>query len=173
MTTDDPPHIRSHQLSAIGETNCKLLESRGRSQHAERVLSSVLDSTEANEDKTDFEIEFGNAEFGRANVSKLPKYCLNDQHTNRDGTPGKGRDKAHLFRRLLGIMKDDWLFLGEQLVAGLEEALPKKTRRNEYGIQYEVNHSCYWKKWTNDADNVSLDHPSWRTAILSHCILSG
>lgn len=138
VTTDDPQHIRGRQLSAIGAKNSKLLKGRGRSRHAERVLSSLLDSTEGNKNKTDFEIEFGNAEFDRANVSKLPKYCLNDQHTNPDGTPGKGRDKAHLFQRLLGITRDDWLFLGEQLVAGLEEALPNKTRQSKYGIQYEV-----------------------------------
>jgi uncharacterized protein DUF6883 len=138
MTTDDPRRIRGSQLSAIGEKNSKLLNSRGRSHHAERVLSSLLDQTEVDKDSQDFEIEFGNAEFGRANVSKLPKYCLNDEHTNADGTPGKGRDKAYLFRRLLGITRDDWPFLGEQLVAGLEKALPTKTRKNKYGIQYEV-----------------------------------
>jgi hypothetical protein len=96
----------------------------------------LLDQTEG--DKQTFEIAFGNAEFGKADVSKLPKYCLNHEHTNPDGSPGKGRDKAYLFRRLLGITRDDWLFLGEQLVAGLEKALPSKTRKSEYGIQYEV-----------------------------------
>ena len=42
MTTDDPRQIRGCQLSAIGETNRKLLKSRGHTRHAERVAVREL-----------------------------------------------------------------------------------------------------------------------------------
>lgn len=136
LTNTDPLEIPADELSKIGEKNITLINSRGKKHHAERVISSLLEHTEGTLEP--FEVAFGKAEFRKADVSKLPKYCLNHEHTNPDGTPGKGRDKALLFRRLLGITRDDWLFLGEQLVAGLEKALPDKTRQNKYGVQYEV-----------------------------------
>jgi len=140
LTRDDPQRIPSQPLSAVGEKNAQLLRSRSGPKHAEDVLVSLRDNIEDSKDTTEFELNFGEEEFGkpRANVRKLQDYCLNEQHTKPDGTPGDGRGKAYLFRRLLGITRNDWLFLGEQLVAGLEKALPSKTRKSAYGVQYDV-----------------------------------
>lgn len=101
---------------------------------------SFRDSMGSIKDATEFKLEFGDEEFGkpRADVHKLRDYCLNEQHTKPDGTPGDGRGKAYLFRHLLGITRNDWRFLGEQLVSGLEQKHANKTRKTAYGLQYEV-----------------------------------
>ena len=97
MTSDDPREIRGCHPSAIGETNRKLLNSRGHARHAERMLASLLKNTEG--DAEEFEIKFGKEEFGCANVRKLFEYSLNEQHVKRDGTGGPGRAKAYLLNR--------------------------------------------------------------------------
>ncbi len=140
LTMNDPERIPAAPLSAVGKRNAHLLETQALPDHAEEVLESLRDSMEKSKDATEFMIEFGKEEFDRprADVRKLRGYCLNEQHTKKDGTPGDGRGKAFLFRHLLGITRNDWLFLGEQLVAGLEKVLPNKTRKSEHGVQYDV-----------------------------------
>ncbi len=140
LSADDPERIPAQTPSAVGKENAHLLEAQAHPGHAEEVLESLRDSMEKSKDTTEFKIEFGQKEFGRprSDVRKLRDYCLNEQHTKKDGSPGDGRGKAFLFRRLLGITRNDWLFLGEQLVAGLEKTLPNKTRKSEHGVQYDV-----------------------------------
>jgi hypothetical protein len=136
MTVHDPLRISARKLSTMGQKNAKLLNQRAQRHQAEHVLVSLLHNTEA--DQEEFEIKFKKEEFGRANVRKLYQYSLNEEHTKADGTPGEGRPKARLFRQLLGITRNDWLFLGEQLLRGLEEAQPNNTRRSEWGIKYDI-----------------------------------
>jgi hypothetical protein len=140
LTSHDPDRILGEQVSPQGEKSVQLLNGRAHSQHAEDVLIAFRTSLQDSKDTTELRIEFGKAEFGniRADVRKLRDYCLNEQHTKPDGTPGDGRGKAYLFRRLLGITRNDWRFLGEQLVAGLTQALVKRVRKSDYGIQYTL-----------------------------------
>jgi hypothetical protein len=135
-TIHPPERVPLTELSDIGRKNAKLLSQRAGPEHAGRVLASLLENTKA--DEKEFEIKFEKEEFGRANVRKLYDYSLNDQHKKADGTPGNGQPKARLFRQLLGITRDDWLFLGEQLVSALEKAYPNKTRKTDWGIQYDI-----------------------------------
>jgi hypothetical protein len=141
LTTRDPDLILREQISPQGEKSVRLLKGRARSPHAEDVLIAFRNTLQADRNRSEFHLEFGKEEFGkgRVDVRKLCEYCLNEQHNKRDGSPGDGRHKAYLFRSLLGITKNDWRFLGEQLVAGLERRLIKKTRKSEYGIQYSLD----------------------------------
>jgi hypothetical protein len=140
LTSHDPDRIPSEQNSPQGEKSDQLLKGRAHSQHAEDVLVALRNTLQDDKDTTEFHLEFGKEEFGRGRVDvrKLRDYRLNEQHTKPDGTPGDGRGKAYLFRLLLGITKNDWRFLGEQLVAGLERELIKKIRKSEYGVQYSL-----------------------------------
>jgi hypothetical protein len=139
ITPSDPDVVPREQLSIRGRKNLRLLKQRGHS-HAENVLRAFYDSLRGQNDPAEIQIEFGKEEFGKgyADVRKLRDYCLNDQHTDAKGNPGKGRHKAFMFRRVLGLTRNDWRFLGEQLVAGLEPGRVKTVRQSEYGIQYSV-----------------------------------
>jgi hypothetical protein len=138
--TEHPDDIPEEKLSESGAKSMRLSETRGRKLHGERVLSKLYEQLESRRDEPDeFKIEFKERELGKpyADVRKLRDYCLNEEHTNPDGTPGKGRAKAYLFRRLLGITRDDWRFLGEQLVTGLEKQLIGRPVADKWGVKYE------------------------------------
>lgn len=63
---------------------------------------------------------------------KLTKYALNLDHEI-------GGPKARLFLELLDIAVDDWQFLAEQLLQGIQRAPAfGKVRRNDYGVQFDV-----------------------------------
>jgi hypothetical protein len=136
-----PDYIPKEALSASGLKSKKLLETRGKKLHGEKVLSSFYEKIENSKDESsEFEIAFKDKEFGQpyADVRKLRDYCLNEEHTKPDGTPGQGRAKAYLFRHLLGLTRNDWRFLGEQLVAGLEKELVGRPLADKWGVKYEA-----------------------------------
>lgn len=141
FTTEQPDYIPEAEPSDAGVKSMQLLKTRGRKLHGERVLSKVYEKLESGKaESSEFRIEFKEREFGApyADIRKLKDYCLNEEHTNPDGTPGKGRAKAYLFRHLLAITRNDWRFLGEQLVAGLEKQLIGRPVADKWGVKYEA-----------------------------------
>jgi hypothetical protein len=139
--TKAPDYITDEKLSNSGVESMRVLGTRGQKLHGEKVLSKIYEKLESRKSESDeFEIAFKEKEFGVpfADVRKLRDYCLNEEHTNPDGTPGKGRAKAYLFRHLLGITRKDWRFLGEQLVAGLEKQLVGRPTADKWGVKYEA-----------------------------------
>ena len=122
-------------LSDRGKQSVQLISTRGQPAHAEKVLLALLDKWDKDRSSNAEEVvRFEASEKGLpvVDVRKLTEYALNDEH------PG-GKHKARLFRDLLGITKDDWQFLAEQLVAGLQEAMVERPRKSEHGVQYHVD----------------------------------
>jgi hypothetical protein len=99
----------------------------------ENVLLALRETLDKDPDATPVKVSFGISEFGtpRADVRKLRDYSLNEQHPT-------GKHKAHLFRKLLGITAADWLFLSEQLIAGLAKEFVRRPVKSQWGIQYHV-----------------------------------
>jgi hypothetical protein len=123
------------ELSVHGKQSLRLVSERGKPGHGEKVLAALLEEWNKGRSSTIEEaISFGVAEKGSpiVDVRKLVEYALNEEHPN-------GKHKALLFRRLLGITKDDWRFLAEQLVAGLPREIVEGPRISEYGVQYHVD----------------------------------
>jgi hypothetical protein len=134
FSTETPAPIQSAPSSTVGTENARLLSSRAQPKHAQNVLTALRDSLEASKDSTEVAVSFGESEFGRgrSDVRKLRDYSLNEQHP-------QGKHKALLFRKLLGITAEDWLFLAEQLIAGLEKELVKRPVKSPWGVQYHIN----------------------------------
>ncbi|MBO9523998.1 MAG: hypothetical protein J7518_20880 [Nocardioidaceae bacterium] len=63
--------------------------------------------------------------------SKLRGYLLNPDHE-------KGGPKARLFSEALGIDRDDWQFLAEQLRRGVLNAPLYETRRDAHGVKFHT-----------------------------------
>ncbi|HEX4005506.1 MAG TPA: hypothetical protein VHX60_04995 [Acidobacteriaceae bacterium] len=132
-TTETPEYLPEEPLSEGGAASTKLLQTRGRPQHAEKVLRALQEGLDTASGGPEITVEFGREEFGepRVDVRKTRDYCLNDQHE-------KGKHKALLFKQQLGITAANWYVLAEQLAAGIEEKLVNRPERTKWAVQYEV-----------------------------------
>jgi hypothetical protein len=132
-TTETLEYLPREPLSAGGAVSTKLLQTRGRPQHAEKVLEGLREGLGTSEDVPEITVEFGQEEFGeaRVDVRKIRGYCLNDQHE-------KGKHKALVFKQQLGITLANWYILAEQLAAGVEENLVNHPKQTKWAVQYEV-----------------------------------
>lgn len=113
----------------------RLISQRGRPAHVEKVLSALLNEWRKDQSLAgEAAVKFGSLEQGSPVVDcrKLTEYALNDQHPD-------GKHKAVLFRELLDIRKEDWAFLAEQLVAGLQKEMVERPRKSDHGVQYHVD----------------------------------
>lgn len=127
--------IPQDKVSQRGKKSVRLISERGKPAHFENVLTALLDKWNKDRSSTAEEaIRFGAPEKGLpiVDVRKLTEYALNDKHPD-------GKHKALMFRKLLGITRDDWRFLAEQLVAGLQREIVERPRRDEYGVKYHVD----------------------------------
>jgi len=127
--------IPQDELSERGRKSVQLIKERGKPAHAEKVLSALLNEWTKDRSSTAEEaIRFGVPEKGLpvVDVRKLTEYALNDMHP-------EGKDKARMFRKLLGITRDNWRFLAEQLVTGLQREIVERPRRDEFGVKYHVD----------------------------------
>ena len=64
-------------------------------------------------------------------VEKLRDYALNPEHH-------RGGHKARVFASTLGIGREDWAFLRDQIAEKLPSASVTAVRENPYGFVYEV-----------------------------------
>ncbi len=136
ISREPPTVIETHGLSEHGKRSLKLISERAQATHSELVLSALLDQwhSSASPNDVEEEVRFRSAEKGVpiADVRKLRDYALNEEHP-------VGKHKARLFRELLAVTKDDWRFVAEQLVAGLQRSLIERPRKSEHGLQYQVD----------------------------------
>src|SRR5262249_50622043 len=64
-------------------------------------------------------------------TDKLVRYALNPDHP-------LGRHKARVFASALGIRRQDWRYLHDQILSALPEAPVRSTRITPFGVTYEV-----------------------------------
>src|ERR671925_90361 len=62
---------------------------------------------------------------------KLLDYVLSPDHEH-------GRHKARVFLSALGIDRDNWAYLREQIVTGMVDAEVSEVRTGRYGLRYSV-----------------------------------
>jgi uncharacterized protein len=72
-----------------------------------------------------------NAHRAVVDPEKLRDYVLSSDHEH-------GRHKARVFLSALGIDRDNWEYLREQIVAGMVDAEVSEVRTGRYGLRYSV-----------------------------------
>ena len=72
-----------------------------------------------------------NAESAELPVDKLRDYALNPAHP-------RGQHKARVFRSALGIGRDDWEYLRDQILSRVTSASVASITSTVYGFLYEV-----------------------------------
>ena len=73
-----------------------------------------------------------NAHRAVVDPEKLRDYVLSSDHEH-------GRHKARVFLSALGIDRDNWEYLREQIVAGLVDSEVSEVRTGRYGLRYSVS----------------------------------
>ncbi len=69
---------------------------------------------------------------------KLTKYALNPTHTTQVWGKSSGKDKAHVFKSVLGFEKANWELLKESILAELPYSEAFLGHEDEYGQRYNV-----------------------------------
>jgi hypothetical protein len=64
-------------------------------------------------------------------TDKLVRYALDPAHP-------RGRHKARVFASALGIRKQDWRYLHDQILEALPDAPVRSMRITPFGVAYEV-----------------------------------
>jgi hypothetical protein len=70
-------------------------------------------------------------EEARIPTDKLVRYALDPDHP-------RGRHKARVFASALGIRKQDWRYLHDQILEALATSPVRSTRITPFGVAYEV-----------------------------------
>ncbi|MHC5728325.1 MAG: DUF6883 domain-containing protein [Nostoc sp.] len=79
-----------------------------------------------------------NAENAVVDIRKLRDYCLNPEHD-------KGKDKARLFSKILGITADNAEELRHILLEIVKTHEVKWGRRDEFGQRYILDFTLEWQ----------------------------
>lgn len=119
------------ELSLFGERFRNIVMIKGKSDHYQKICYGLLD----NEEKDFYYTVNGKLSYDKIVVpkEKFEKYALNFEHEKG------GKEKARLFRDLLGITKENWRYLAAQIENGLEDGRLQNVRRTDYGIQYHID----------------------------------
>lgn len=120
--------------SARGLQSLRLLKSLGLNSLQNRLVDSLYREVDASPIRGDgaARVPVDSRTVPLVPEKKLAGYVLNLEHPD-------GKHKANLFRLLLGITRDDWLFLAEQLVEGVSSADPQRARLTEHGAVFHCD----------------------------------
>lgn len=80
-------------------------------------------------------INYGNAVIPR---EKLERYCLDSAHVSTAFGKSSGKDKARVFRAMLGLEKEDWELLKDRILEELPYEEATVGHEDEYGKRYNV-----------------------------------
>lgn len=124
----------SDKLSERGKITDIILRKKRIKNHGKIVANELL--------KSKIDVFHGSFKFVSNNETileeivipreKLVNYVLNLDHP-------VGRNKAILFKELLGIGAKEWRYLAAQIINGISNGKVHEIRKSEYGIQYHVD----------------------------------
>jgi len=83
---------------------------------------------------------------------KLEKYCLDPGHVSRPFGKSAGKDKARVFKALLGFEQSHWELLKDRILQALPYHEAIVHEEDEYGKRYTVQ--------------VEITGPNGRTAVV-------
>lgn len=131
FTKQAPPLSFPAELSFYGDRFRNIVMIKGKEDHYQKICSGLLDN-----EKEDFQYTVnGKLSYDKIVVpkEKFVKYALDFEHEKG------GKEKAKLFRDLLGITKENWRYLAAQIENGLEDGKLCNVRKANYGIQYHID----------------------------------
>jgi hypothetical protein len=131
-----PPLLLNRRLSPRGKITLQVMKRKGEPSHRQRVARALYlagSSVSTANEPVDFSAQ-RRAPFEDAIVprEKLVSYALNPDHPD-------GKEKAMLFRDLLGIRANDWKYLAAQLIMGLSRSEVRSVRSEKFGVKYHAD----------------------------------
>ena len=129
-----PPPLVSTAISERGRLSVNRLEGKSKLAHKQKVAQCMLEYFESNPDVNSVEfitnIEKDSTEF-ICEKNKVRNYLLNPDHKD-------GRSKAKFFTEVLGIEREDWRYLSDQIIQGMKDAILFRFEDTSYGLQHRA-----------------------------------
>lgn len=131
FAAQEPPLTFPVELSSSGERVRNIVMLKGEKDHYQKICYGLLE----NEEKDFHYMVNGKLSYDKIVVpkEKFVKYALDFEHEKG------GKEKAKLFRDLLGITKENWRYLVAQIENGLVDGKLCNVRRDDYGIKYHID----------------------------------
>ncbi|WP_269533250.1 DUF6883 domain-containing protein [Chitinimonas sp. BJYL2] len=129
---NSPPSLKMSQPSKRGLLSASRLEGKSKLDHRQQLAVAILDYLQKNPDVEGVEFYAGeNAEKldFQCDENKVRNYLLNPEHP--DGAP-----KAKFFTESLGITRNDWKYLSDQISGAMSKALIFRVKNSNFGINY-------------------------------------
>lgn len=127
-----PESIVPSEISSRGRLTEERVAGKSDITHHQRVAKALLDYVSANPEvgELEFDTKFSgdNSEF-HCEERKIKDYLLDRDHP--DGGP-----KARFFIDILGIERNDWRYLADQIVQGMRSAGLFRVKKNNFGVSH-------------------------------------
>lgn len=117
-------------LSERGKVSLGVLKKRTSPTFEEQIAHGLRAAEEEDSEEVQYTFITSSESFKADLERKLRDYCL--------APDGKGKDKADLFRSILGIESHHWAFLGAQLRGHLHSTPLHKVKPDQYGVRYRA-----------------------------------
>uniref|UniRef100_UPI002FDEA0C9 DUF6883 domain-containing protein n=1 Tax=Delftia acidovorans TaxID=80866 RepID=UPI002FDEA0C9 len=127
-----PPALEMGKLSERGLLSVSRKEGKSKFSHDQRLAVAILEYLHKNPDVDG--VSFNVREESKSldflcDENKVKNYLLNLDHP--DGGP-----KAKFFTESLGIKRDDWRYLADQISGAMSTALIYRVKNGNYGISH-------------------------------------
>ena len=127
-----PPALETDQLSERGLLSVSRKEGKSTLSHNQKLAIAILEYLHENPDVEGVSFNVGEKS-ERTNFlcdeNKVKNYLLNLDHP--DGGP-----KARFFTESLGIKRDDWRYLADQISGAMSTAFIFRVKNSNYGINH-------------------------------------
>lgn len=127
-----PQSLISLDLSKRGSLSLSRIEGKSKLSHSQKLAYSLVDFLQENPsiNKLSYESKFNttNQTF-ICEENKIKNYLLDINHS-------KGGPKAKFFIEVLGIEKDDWRYLANQISSAMNDAFVFEIKNNQHGIKH-------------------------------------
>lgn len=126
--------VQSTKLSKRGVVTLQRYSSKAKETHRQKIAKAMLEYFKKNPEIKDVEftatLPKGVKSF-QVEEKKLTEYLLNLNHP-------VGKHKAKFFKNHLGISREDWRFLSDQIIRGMGSAIIFKTGLSEHGFTHRA-----------------------------------
>lgn len=128
--THAPASLKRTSLSERGHLSRLRIEGKSSPTHGQKLAHALLDYLQNNPEIEEFSYKTGSKSVDFiCDENKVKNYLLNVDHP--DGGP-----KAKFFIEILGIQREDWRYLADQISGAMSSALIYRVKNNNHGISH-------------------------------------
>lgn len=127
-----PPPLEKTKLSKRGQLSLSRFAGKSTLSHSHKLAIALLDYLHENPDigEVTFSVGKDSERLGfHCDENKVKNYLLNPEHPD-------GASKAKFFTESLGIQRDDWKYLADQISGAMSKSVIFRVRNSQFGISH-------------------------------------